>query len=143
MTNDNAELITALKEMSTEAKTLRTEVREVKQAGQRNRLMIWLTIASVILDVLLSVALGWNIHQTNETANKTDAVAVAAKSEVCTAFNERNGVQLELWRAVFEAPLFGETPAQATLRETRGKELQPALEKAFALHDCRLTGRSQ
>ena len=134
--DDNAELVAALKEMSSEAKTIRQEVQAVKVAGRMNRRMILLTIASVVLDVLISFALGWNIHKTNVTSDKTDAVAVTAKAEVCTAFNERNAVQQELWRSVFDAPLFGETPDQATLRETRNKELQPALDKAFALQDC-------
>lgn len=136
MGDDSADLAMAIREMAGEAKGLRGEVRDIKRAGKANRRMIWFTIASVILDVLLSIALGWNIHQTNETSDKTDAVA-STEAEVCQAMNERNVEQLDLWRSVLDvAPLYGETPEQATLRETRNRELQPALAKAFAPHDC-------
>lgn len=137
MTDEDAALLAAIREMATEAKTLRVEVRDVRSAGKVNRRMIWLTIASVVLDVLISFALGWNIRETNITSDKTDAVADRARAEVCTALNERNVEQLDLWNSVLDVPpLFGETPEQAALRETRNLELQPALKKAFAPHDC-------
>lgn len=137
-TDGDDDLHTAVTEMVTEAKKLRAEVSIVARAGKRNRRMIWLTAASVALDVVISAGLGWNIHQTNETADKTDAVA-STEAEVCKALNDQNVVQKDLWETIlgFDPPA-DETPEQRAVREGRATEFRTALDKAFAPHDCSL-----
>ena len=135
-TADDTALRAAVTEMIGEAKKLRTEVSTVAKAGKRNRRMIWVTIASVVLDVVISFGLGWNIHKTNKTSDKTDAVA-STKTDVCLALNDQNVVQLDLWKTLlgFKPPV-DETPEQKAVREARTVEFQAALDKAFAPIDC-------
>jgi anthranilate phosphoribosyltransferase len=129
------ELTEAVKAMVGEAQGLRSEVAALKVYGKRNRHLIWLTGASVILDVVLSLGLAFAIHKGQQATDKAGK-ASSTTAMVCTALNDQNNVQRKLWETILAfPPAEAETPEQKARRVT----FVEYLDKAFAQRDCKKT----
>src|SRR5688500_20157801 len=98
LTNENAdaELVDAVRGMTTELAGLRTDTQELRAYGKRNRSLIRMVAASVIFDVLLSVGLGYAVYRAQEASSRPEAAA-SATDVTCRSNNEARAVPTDLW----------------------------------------------
>lgn len=131
---DLKEVATAL---TAEVRLLREEVTEQHAYGRRNRRLIRVTIASVILDILLTGGVIANSVRIGQATAQTRRTQVTQKAQ-CERDNRVAAKNHDLWYGVLnllDAP--GSTPGlRAFVTSSRAK-----VDQAFAVRDCRSVGR--
>lgn len=111
-------------------------IEKLSSAGQRNRMLIHVLVASVIFDICLSVALGIvgvrAFSAANSAKDATSAAAIAHQQAVaqCQAGNEYRVADKKRWQSLLDA-----TPVEQ--RNTANyKNFQEATNEADQLRDC-------
>jgi hypothetical protein len=61
--------------------------------GRRNRLLIWITIGSMVFDVVLTVILGLLAIQVQNTQTAATRQGVAVETKLCASFNALAALQ--------------------------------------------------
>jgi hypothetical protein len=106
--------------------------------GRRNRHLIWITIGSLVLDILLTGAVTVVAIQAHNASSaavgaRTTASAVAQSDRnLCLSANANRAQQIDLWNYILS---LGRPPATAAARE-RIAEFKGHLETTFAPRDC-------
>ena len=132
----DAELVLAANEVVQAIDSLRKEIASAQKYGRRNRALIWAVGASMVLDVILSIALIALYGQTHDAAQLAKQ-ASSAQVVSCRAGNEARSLQTQLWNTILAfPPTTSETPAQAQEREKRVTEFRLYIKDAFAQQDC-------
>ncbi len=104
---------------------------QLSRYGQRNRHLIWITIVSLALDLLLTAALTMVAVQANHASGAASAVAQADRN-LCLSGNVSRAQQVSLWNYVLT---ISRHPASSAER-TRIAEFKAHLQKLFAPRDC-------
>jgi hypothetical protein len=106
--------------------------------GRRNRHLIWITIVSLVLDLLLTAALtvvAIQAHNASSAATsaRTSASAVAQSDrDLCLSANASRAEQVSLWNYILS---LSPPPTTSTERE-RVAEFKAHLQQLFAPRDC-------
>jgi hypothetical protein len=106
--------------------------------GHRNRHLIWITIVSLVLDILLTAAVTVVAIQAHDASSaaasaRTAATAVAQSNRnLCLSANASRAQQVELWDYILS---LAQPPATPAARE-RIAEFKAHLEAIFAPRDC-------
>jgi hypothetical protein len=106
--------------------------------GHRNRHLIWITIVSLVLDILLTAAVTVVAIQAHDASSaaasaRTAASAVAQSSRnLCLSANASRAQQVELWDYILS---LAKPPATPAARE-RVAEFRAHLAAIFAPRDC-------
>jgi hypothetical protein len=96
--------------------------------GRRSRHLIWITIVSLVLDLLLTAALTVVAIQAHDSSS---AVAQSARN-LCLSGNAARAQQVSLWNYILSISQQPTTPAE---RERIAK-FQAHLQQLFAPRDC-------
>jgi len=104
---------------------------QLSRYGKKNRHLIWVTIASLVLDLLLTAALTVVAVQANRASGAASAVAQSDRN-LCLSGNVSRAQQVSLWNYVLTIP---QQPATSAER-TRIAEFKAHLHKLFAPRDC-------
>jgi hypothetical protein len=96
--------------------------------GRRSRHLIWITIVSLVLDLVLTAALTVVAIQAHDTSS---AVAQSDRN-LCLSGNVARAQQISLWNYILSISHSPTTPAQ---REQVAK-FQAHLDQLFAPRDC-------
>ena len=104
---------------------------QLSRYGQRNRHLIWVTIVSLALDVLLTAALAVVAVQANHASGAASAVAQSDRN-LCLSGNVARAQQVSLWNYVLT---ISQQPASSAER-ARVAEFRTHLHKLFAPRDC-------
>jgi hypothetical protein len=99
--------------------------------GQKNRHLIWFTIVSVALDLLLTAALTVVAIQAHNASGAASAVAQSDRN-LCLSSNVARTQQASLWNYALSLSPPPATPAE---RE-RLAEFQAHMQKVFAPRNC-------
>jgi hypothetical protein len=111
---------------------------QLHRYGRRNRHLIWITIVSLVLDLLLTAAVTVVAVQAHDassaaTGARTAASAVAQSNRnLCLSGNAARAQQVELWDYILS---FSKPPATPAGRE-RVAKFKAHLEAIFAPRDC-------
>lgn len=106
--------------------------------GRRNRHLIWITIISLALDILLTAAVTVVAVQAHDASSaavsaRTAASAVAQSNRnLCLSGNAARAQQVELWNYILS---LSQSPATPAARE-RVAKFRARLEAIFAPRDC-------
>jgi hypothetical protein len=122
---------------------LRGEVVTLALFGRRNRNLIRAIAASVALDIILSLGLGYGLHQEhNIDVKATEAREAIATNQFsgCLFGNESRAAQKRIFDAIFAAALAkpppGETAADKIQRLATVASIQDLVTKAYGSRDC-------
>lgn len=103
----------------------------VKDAKKRKRQVKLLT-ASIILDLLLTIGLGFLSIQTHNIASKSESTQQAL-IKGCESTNDARSSNKLLWHYLLDLP----TPAAPTLQQQQVRDqFTQFVDKTFALRDC-------
>lgn len=136
---NRAAAIAAADRLTNSVSDLGTEMKELRNYGRRNRLLIRALVASMVFDAVLSIGLGWIGVTAHNASNKAVAATAASKvnannqRQSCLNGNDSRAVQLELWTYIFTLPAGqGQTPEQVE----RIAEFRKYINTVFAQRDC-------
>jgi hypothetical protein len=105
---------------------------QLSRYGQKNRHLIWVTIVSLVLDLLLTAALTVVAVQANRASGAASAVAQSDRN-LCLSGNVSRAQQVSLWNYVLTTvPQQPASPAE----RTRIAEFKAHLHKLFAPRNC-------
>jgi hypothetical protein len=107
---------------------LSTRDAQLATYGRRSRHLIWITIVSLVLDLLLTAALTVVAIQAHDSSS---AVAQSDRN-LCLSGNVARAQQISLWNYILSSSHQPTTPAQ---REQIAK-FQAHLQQLFAPRDC-------
>lgn len=118
---------------------LKEEMAGLRSYGKRSRKIIWGLVASLILDVILSlvvVAVGIQVHEANTLAEANRNTQIAT----CESTNQSRQVAVNLWGYVLEAA--AKNPENQTPeRKKQVADFRAYMESAYAPRDCSQNGR--
>ncbi len=114
-------------------KTLAGKDEQLARYGRRNRVMIWVTIVSLALDLLLTAGLAVVSVQARDAASSA-AASSQAQMALCQASNVARAQQVELWDYVIGLSA-AKKPQTASQRQTT-VAFAAHLRKLFAPRDC-------
>lgn len=130
------EAVEAADRMTAAMTTLSTRVEGLSDYGKRSRHLIRLLWASVIFDLVLSIALGF-IGITARTASERATAATAASKvtannqhQTCLSGNEARALTVQLWDYVLASPLPRTDDAQKVA------DFRKFLDQTFAPRVC-------
>lgn len=127
----------ALDSMTSELRTAGARLTATEKYGRRNRYMIWLTFASIVLDVILTVLLvfGYTAAEAADARAGANAAAITAQHgsllASCESGNVSRAVQVALWDHVL-----AETATNLSLKTPAGRMLLAYIRAAFKPRDC-------
>lgn len=130
-------LATALDAMTTELRTVTKRQAGAEQYARRNRAMIWLTAASIALDVVLTVLLVFAYGSAENAATRAAANSAAISAQhqnllaSCQSSNTSRAAQVTLWDHVLS-----ETATNLSLKTPTGRQLLTYIRVAFKPRDC-------
>jgi hypothetical protein len=104
---------------------------QLSRYGQRNRHLIWVTIISLALDLLLTAALTVVAVQAHHASGAASAVAQADRN-LCLSGNVARAQQVSLWNYVLT---ISQQPA-SSVGPARLADFKAHLHKLFAPRDC-------
>jgi hypothetical protein len=131
--------ITAAEDLTAAMDRLGIDIHGLDRAGKRNRRLIFAVAASVVLDVALTVVLGFTAIKANDaavsaaSATASNVVNEQATRIACVATNEARAASVQLWKAVVDAM------AKADPSPGNDKviaELRAYITVGFAPRDC-------
>lgn len=100
--------------------------------GRRNRLMIWLTIAGLLLDIFVTVGLIFSYAKANQASDQAEAVR-RQQRDTCLSSNESRALNVKLWEYVLSAqPSTPRSSAQAK----QITDFRQFMRMTFAPRDC-------
>jgi hypothetical protein len=125
------------KGLTSALKDMRDELARVNAYSRRTRHLVWITVASVILDVALSIAVtvfAIQVHQNAVTLSELHATNVSA----CQAGNQTRAKQDLIWHelAMLSKPAPGTTKAQLRKQEKAIRGFLVLVDKAEAPRNC-------
>lgn len=123
------ELTAAVTALHTDLNDLRYDLNSVTLYGTRSRRLIRAAAISIVLDVVLSLGLGWISFQAREASHNA---ATAIKTN-CVSSNEARKTQIDLWTAVFALPST-KPPTEQAARDYDW--LKAHISVIFAPRDC-------
>lgn len=125
--------------------TLGGEIAGLRAYGERNRHLIWALAASLVLDLVLSVAVGFLAVQATNTSKRADEATSAAARNLqtqiatCRAGNEARAANRTLWEYLISVALAGpQQAAQAQFIE----QFRTYIGGVFAARNCDNPGSS-
>jgi hypothetical protein len=104
---------------------------QLSRYGRRNRHLIWVTIISLALDLLLTAALTVVAVQAHRASGAATAVA-ASDRNLCLSGNVSRAQQVNLWNYVLTLSQHPGSPAE----QARVADFKAHLHKLFAPRDC-------
>jgi hypothetical protein len=122
----NAEL-----ERRMEEAPIEDRVHALLASGKRNRHLIRLTIAGLLLDLVLSLVIGYQWHRVDSTAESVHSA--------CVSRNKSRAEQVKLWNFVIDLSSknqVGKTPAEMRTQAYQVAEFQKFIGKTFAPIPC-------
>lgn len=132
--NDDKEYLQTVVGLNRTMGELHAKVRELKTASDHNRRMIWSIAIPLLLDLVLSVALG--IVAVEAFAATSAAAEVKRSARItCLATNETHKVDLALWTYVLRTASQAEPPLTAQ-QKRQIKDFQSYVNREFAQQDC-------
>ena len=111
---------------------------QLTEYGRRNRHLIWVTIVSLALDLLLTAALtvvaiqAHNASSAAASARTSASVVAESDRDLCLSVNASRAQQASLWNYILSLSQPPTTPAE---RE-RVARLKAHLQQLFAPRDC-------
>lgn len=123
------ELTAAVTALHTDLNDLRYDLNSVTLYGTRSRRLIRAAAISIVLDVFLSLGLGWISFQAREASHNA---ATAIKTN-CISSNEARLTQIDLWTAVFALPQARPLTPEAAIAYDN---LKTHIHTIFAPRDC-------
>lgn len=134
------DVVTAARRLETSVDNLRSEITTLRTYSQRSRRLIVGLAISIVLDVLLSAAVGFLAIQAVSTSNKAnEANSLASRNAqnqfiTCQAGNESRAAQVQLWTYVLD--LAARNPNQTPAQAEQVKQLRAYLATSLAPRDC-------
>ena len=116
-----------------------TRDTELARYGHRNRIMIWATIVSLVLDLLLTAGIAVVAVQAHH-ANSAAAASGQTELALCQAGNVARAQQITLWSHLLSlSPAPGTRPRSAA-QEKQITEFRAYIRSIFASRDCQSLG---
>lgn len=122
-------LTEAINSLHADLSNLRYDLNSVTLYGTRSRRLIRAAAISIVLDVILSLALGFISFQAREASHN----AASAIKLNCQSGNEARANQIELWTAVFALPQARPPSPDAAFAYD---QLRTHINDIFAPRDC-------
>jgi hypothetical protein len=118
-------------------KDMRDELARVNAYSRRTRHLVWITVASVVLDVALSVLVAVfaiAVHHNSVTLSELHSTNVSA----CQAGNQTRAKQDLIWHqlAGLSKPAPGTSKAELKRQQRAVREFLGIVDKAEAPRDC-------
>jgi hypothetical protein len=113
--------------------SLSSDVDALTRYGHRNRTLIKWVAASLALDMVLSVALGYVAIRAQQVANQADSIAQSQYNS-CLAGNEYRKGQLQLWHYVLD--LNSTSSNMTELQKQQAGQFRRYVDQQFALRPC-------
>jgi hypothetical protein len=104
---------------------------QLSRYGRKNRHLIWVTITSLVLDLLLAAALTVVAVQANHANGAASAVAQSDRN-LCLSGNVSRAQQVSLWNYALTISQRAATPAELA----RVAEFKAHVHKLFAPRNC-------
>lgn len=122
-------------ELGTQIGSSNARIAELSDFAKHNRSMIWAVIASLVVDVCLTVGLGFAYNQAhNASITATKLAQANTESQMATCQNA-NGVRandIVLWTHVLNITSAAATPAQ----QIADAQIQDFVDRTFAPRKC-------
>jgi hypothetical protein len=134
------DVVVAAHRLEISVNKLRDEINNLRVYGQRSRRLIIGLAVSIVLDVLLSAAVGLLAIQAVSTSNRAnEANSLASRNAqnqliTCQAGNESRAAQVQLWNYVLD--LAARNPNQSPDQVERLKQFRAYLTTALGPRDC-------
>jgi hypothetical protein len=129
---DRESTLEAAQKLGESMESLRGEISALRQYGRRNRTLIWGLCASLLLDILLSVAVYFVAIQASEA---TSQAAINRQNAVstCEAGNQARAVSTQLWTYVLD---LSEQNNPTPERKQRIDQFRAHIGEAYSPRDC-------
>ncbi len=133
---ENEELADAAVGLIGSVQGLRKDLRDVAKGAARSRTMIRWLFVSFLLDIILSVSLGFGFFWVDKTADKADK-ASSAQVVNCRASNVARAAQTQMWNYVLSIPpSVPVSPERQAVIDQTVKEFRAYLSTAFGQLNC-------
>lgn len=123
------ELTAAVTALHADLSELRYDLNSVTLYGTRSRRLIRAAAVSIVLDIILSLGLGYISFQARDASQNA---ATAIKTN-CLSGNEARKNQIDLWTSIFALPST-KPPTEQAARDYEGLKLH--IQQIFAPRDC-------
>ncbi len=139
MTDDMSALLAQCHTIETKLVELSAHIVNLTAYGRRNRRLIRLLAVSLVLDVVLSLGLGWvafNAKEASDSARRATTAAALVATDAhatCLTSNEARAVQHDLWKYVLNVP--PSRPLTATESGQRA-QFRTYIDATLAPRDC-------
>jgi hypothetical protein len=136
ITPDDRDPIGAAQDLTSALEGVGAELRRLAAYGWRNRLLIWITIASLCVDLILTSLVFYVSSQAHDTAAQL-ARTTASNLALCEASNVSRAQTITTWQYVIG---LGGPPKTAAAR-TRIAAFEHHLNVIYAPRDCAALGK--
>ena len=137
MSQQQNEAAQAARGLTESLREMTRELARLNRYGKTNRHLIWITFASIVLDLLLTFLLVFT-YGTARSASEAAAAQHATLISACQAGNQTRAEQIQLWShlAAVSKPRPGTSKQEIAKEKVQVAALLAYVRRVFAPRDC-------